>query len=88
MFNRVEIQQLVASLAVVKRLGYHHFRIQQSPSGDLPHQHPEVPIGAVEHRCDAEAERTRDLRCGDGVHGSMLPAGDGALRLETILFTG
>ena len=55
MLHRIEVQQLVASLAVVQRLGHHHFAVEQGPAADLPHQHPEVAVGAIQHRGHTEA---------------------------------
>jgi len=40
---------------MVQGLRHHHFGIQKAAPGDLPHQHPEVPIGVVHHRSHTEA---------------------------------
>ena len=65
MLDRIKAQQPLqpsARLAgirllarMVQGLGHHHFAIEQAATGDLPHQHPEVPIGVVHHRSHTEA---------------------------------
>ena len=40
---------------MVQGLRHHHFGVQKAAPGDLPHQHPEVPIGVVHHRSHTEA---------------------------------
>ena len=40
---------------MVQGLRHHHFGVQEAVPGDLPHQHPEVPIGVVHHRSHTEA---------------------------------
>ena len=83
MLHRIKVQQLVASLAVVQCLGHHHFAVEQGPAADLPHQHTEVAIGAIKHRCHAEAVALLDGVNG-GVHESMLPVERQPSRLEPV----
>jgi len=56
LFAGVEIQQAVTT-AVVQGLRHHHLGVEKAVAGDLPHQHPEVAIGAVHHRRHTEAIR-------------------------------
>ena len=75
MFHSVEVKQFVAASAVVQGLGHNHLRVQQCVLADLPHQHTEVAISAVEHRRHTEA-------VGSGVgssHGSIRTAYDAAI---------
>ena len=67
--DRVEVDQPVPPLAVVEGLGHHHFGVEQAATADLPHQHPEVPIGVVHHRSHTEAVGPVQQRIG---HHPML----------------
>ena len=73
MFNGVVVQQALL-VAVVERLGHHHFRVQQGLTADLAHQHPKMPIRAVQHRRHAEGVPFQSGRsmttAGDGWHGT------------------
>ena len=53
MFNGVIVQQALPA-AVVESLGHHHLRVEQRLAADLTHQHPEMPIRAIQHRRHAE----------------------------------
>ena len=55
MLDGIKIQQLVAAVCVVQSLRPPHFGLQQSLATDLPHQHAEVSVRAIQHRRHAEA---------------------------------
>ena len=97
MLDRVEADQPLQPLlspmiaaragqaAVVHRLGHHHLAVEQAAAADLTEQHPEVPIGVVQHRRHTEAVgscRNAPGRLGrggrvlglDGDHPPMLPS--------------
>ena len=85
MFDRIEADQplqtplpllrIGMAAGMVERLRHHHFRVQQATAAHLAHQHPEVPIGVVQHRRHTEAMTGDRVTAVDGVcHDPMLPS--------------